>query len=91
MAFTYSSIDDLKHEVQALLEIKDVSEQELRGYLMADHPASDIHEKIPQLRGVIADIEYLIADVQAQIASRKLHQHLMREYAMVHSMNLMSI
>lgn len=88
MAFT---INDLKHEVQALLEVKDVSQQELRGYLTADHPAGDINEKISQLRGVIADIEYLIVDVQSQIASRELHQHLMREYAVVHSMNLMKI
>jgi hypothetical protein len=91
MAFTYLSIDDLKHEVQALLEVRDVSQQELRSYLMADHPTGDINEKISQLRGVIADIEYLIADVQAQIASRELYQHFMREYAMVHSMNLVSI
>lgn len=90
MAFALT-IDDLKHEVKALLEVRDVSQQELRGYLMADHPADDINDKISQLRCVIADIEYLIVDVQAQIASRELHQHFMREYAVVHSLNLMKI
>lgn len=88
MSFT---IYDLKHEVQALIEVKDLSQQELRGYLTADHPAGDINEKIYELRGVIADIEYLIVDIQAQIASRELHRHLMREYAMVHSLNLLKI
>ena len=90
MAFAFTN-NDLKHEVQALLEVKDVSQQELRGCLMADHPAGDINEKIYKLRGIIADIECLIADVQAQIASRELHQYFMREYSMVQSMNLMKI
>lgn len=88
MEFT---LDNLKHEVQALFEVRELSQQELRGYLMTDHPPCDVHDKIAELRSVITDIEYLIADVQAQIASREVHARLMREYAMLHSMNRMSI
>lgn len=88
MSFT---VGDLKHEVQALLEVKELSRQELYELLMSDHPPSDSAEKISQLRSFIADIEYLIVDVQAQIASREVHQYIMREYAMVHSMNRMAI
>ena len=88
MEFT---LDELKHEVQSLFEVKEKTQEELRGYLTFDHPPCDVHDKIAQLRSLLADIDYLIADVQAQIASCELNKCIMREYAMVHSMNRMSI
>lgn len=81
----------LIQELNALFEILDVCKEDLKTLLRLDHPPADLLERIDRERSTVADIEYLIVDVQAQIACKELHQHLMREYSMVHKMNLMKI
>ena len=79
------------HELRALIEILDVCYTELHELLMCDHPPADHIEKITKERQTIEDIEYLIADVKAEIACKELHKYMMKEYAMVHSMNRLSV
>lgn len=79
------------HELRALLEILDVCYTELNELLMTYHPPADHLEKIDKERQTIEDIEYLIADVKAEIACKELHKYLMNEYSMVHQMNRIRI
>jgi hypothetical protein len=79
------------HELRALLEILDVCYTELNELLMTDHPLADHLEKIAKERQTIEDIEYLIADVKAEIACKELHKYLMNEYAITSQMNRLSV
>lgn len=79
------------HELRALLEILDVCYTDLNELLMTDHPLVDHLEKIDKERQTIEDIEYLIADVKAEIACKELHEYMMKEYSMVHQMNRIRI
>ena len=73
------SIDPTR-ELEALLEIKQISETDLRRYLTMDHPPSNINNLISKERKVIADIDYLIFDLQAQIAAAEMYTHIQQEY-----------
>ncbi len=79
------------HELRALIEILDVCYTELHELLMTDHPPADHLEKIAKERKTIEDIEYLIADVKAEIACKELHKYMMNEYTMTHQMNRLSV
>jgi hypothetical protein len=74
------------HELRALIDILDVCYTALHDLLMTDHPPPDHLEKIAKERQTIEDIEYLIADVKAEIARKKLHK-----YTMTHQMNQLSV
>ena len=75
-----SNVIDLARELEALLEIKQISEQDLRRYLTADHPPSDFHDLINKEMKVIGDINYLIFDLRAQIAGAEIYRYIKREY-----------
>ena len=79
------------HELRALIEILDVCYIDLNELLMTDHPPADHLEKIAKERQTIEDIEYLIAEVKAEIACKELHKYLMNEYTMTHQMNRLSV
>lgn len=79
------------HELRALIEILDVCYTELHELLMTDHPPADHLEKISKDRQIIEDIEYLIADVKAEIACKEIHKYMMNEYTMTHQMNRLSV
>ena len=79
------------HELRALIEILDVCYTALHDLLMTDHPPPDHLEKIAKERQTIEDVEYLIADVKAEIACKELHKYLMNEYTMVHQMNRLRV
>ena len=79
------------HELRALVEILDVCYTDLHDLLMTDHPPSDHLEKIAKERQTIEDIEYLIADVKAEIACKELHKYMMNEYTMTKSMKRLSV
>lgn len=67
-------------EIEALMEIKQISEQDLRRYLTMDHPPSDVHDLITRERQVIADTSFLIFDLQAQIAAAEIYSQIKQEY-----------
>lgn len=67
-------------ELEALLEVKQISETDLRRYLTMDHPPSDVYALICKERKVISDIEYLIFDLQAQIAAAEMYRYISEEY-----------
>ena len=48
-------------------------------------------ELIAKEKKTIEDIEYLIADVKAEIACKELRKYLMNEYSMVHQMNRLHV
>lgn len=73
------SIDPAR-ELAALMEIKQISEQDLRRYLTMDHPPSDVHDLINKERKVIADTSFLIFDLQAQIAAAEIYKYISQEY-----------
>ena len=75
-----SKIIDPTRELEALLDIKQISEQDLRRYLTMDHPPSDVHDLISKERQVIADISFLIFDLQAQIAAAEMYKYISQEY-----------
>ena len=79
------------HELRSLLEILDICYKDLNHLLTCDHPPPDASELIAKERQTIHDIEYLIADVKAEIACKELHKYLMKEYSMVHQMNRIRI
>ena len=84
---SYEQFDELR----ALFEILEVCEKDLKELLMRDHSPADLLERIDKDRQTIDDINYLIADLKAQIAARQLHKAAMREYSMIHSMNRLSV
>lgn len=75
-----SKIIDPTRELEALLDIKQISEQDLRRYLTMDHPPSDVHDLISKERQVIADTSFLIFDLQAQIAAAEMYKYISQEY-----------
>ena len=56
-----------------------------------DHPPDNVSELIAKEKKTIEDIEYLIADVKAEIACKELRKYLMNEYSMVHQMNRLHV
>lgn len=84
---SYEQFDELR----ALFEILEVCEKDLKELLTRDHSPADLLERIDKDRQTIDDINYLIADMKAQIAARQLHKIAMREYSMVHSMSRLSV
>jgi hypothetical protein len=78
-------------ELCALLEILDTCYADLNELLMCDHPPPDMTELIAKERQTIHDVEYLIADVKAEIACKELHKYLMNEYAITSQMNRLSV
>ena len=81
----------LIQELNALFEILDVCKEDLKTLLELDHPPSDLLERIDKERKTMEDIEYLIADLKAQIACKELHKYLMSEYTMTHQMKRMRV
>lgn len=81
----------LIQELDALFELLEVCKHDLKTLLELDHPPSDLLERIDKERKTMEDIEYLIADVKAQIACEKLHKYLMSEYTMTHQMKRMRV
>ena len=79
MSLIPKSIDPVR-ELEALMEIKQISEQDLRRYLTMDHPPSDVNDLITRERRVIADISFLIFDLQAQIAAAEIYSQIKQEY-----------
>jgi len=69
-------------ELRALLEILDICYKDLHGLLMSDHPPPNAMELISKERQTIDDIEYLIADVKAEIACKEIHKYIRNSYAM---------
>jgi hypothetical protein len=67
-------------ELEALLEVKQISEQDLRRYLTMDHPPSDVHDLINKEMKVISDTSFLIFDLQAQIAAAEIYSQIKQEY-----------
>jgi hypothetical protein len=81
----------LIQELNALFEILDVCKGDLKTLLTLDHPPMDLLDRIDQERSTMQDIEYLIADLKAQIACKELHKYMMNEYTMVHQMNRLHV
>ena len=79
------------HELRALLEILDICYKDLNGLLMCDHPPPDAMELISKERQTINDIEYLIADVKAEIACKEIHKYIRNSYAVTYEMSRLSI
>lgn len=79
------------HELRSLIEILDVCYTDLHCLLMTDHPPPDHLERIAKERQTIEEIEYLIADVKAEIACKELHKYMINEYTMTHQMKRMHI
>jgi hypothetical protein len=82
---------DQQHELRSFLEILDVCKADLHKLLTCDHPPHNSAKLIAKERQNISDIEYLVADIKAQIASKKIYKQMMTEYSMVHSMNRFKI
>jgi len=82
---------DPTRELEALLEIKQISETDLRRYLTMDHPPSDVYDLICKERKVISDIEYLIFDLQAQIAAAEMYRYIAEEYEILKKMNTLKM
>lgn len=81
----------LIQELNALFEILDVCKGDLKTLLTLDHPPMDLLDRIDRERSTMGDIEYLIADLKAQIACKELHKYMMNEYTMVHQMNRLHV
>lgn len=79
------------HELRSLLEILDVSYADLNHLLICDHPPPNVSELIAKEKQTIEDIEYLIADVKAEIACKELRKYMINEYSIVHQMNIVRI
>ena len=79
------------HELRSLIEVAELCDIELKELLSCDHPPADYLEKISKTRETLADIEWLIADIKAQIATRKIYADMKKEYTMVHAMNRLSV
>lgn len=86
-----SVMPTLIQELNALFEILDVCKEDLKTLLTLDHPPVDLLARIDRERSTMADIEYLIADLKAQIACKELHKYMMNEYTMVHQMNRLCV
>ena len=74
-----------EEELQALVEILEISKFNLRRLLNADHVPFDINVMIAKERKTIADIEYLINDVQVDIALSELKREYMKIYLVANS------
>ena len=74
------------HELRALYEILDVAYTDLQALLMADHPPVDYLARISKERKTIEDIEYLAADLKAEIACKELHKYIMDQYVPLEGM-----
>jgi hypothetical protein len=81
----------LIQELNALFEILDVCKEDLKTLLTLDHPPVDLLARIDRERSTMADIEYLIADLNAQIACKELHKYMMDEYTVVHQMKRLRV
>ena len=79
------------HELHALYEILDVARADLQRLLTADHPPADYLAKIATERKTIEDIEYLVADLEAQIASKDLHKYIMDQHVLCAAMSRVHI
>ena len=79
------------HELRSLLEILDVSYTDLNNLLICDHPPQNVSELIAKEKQTIEDIEYLIADVKAEIACKELRKYMMNDYSIVHQMNRLTM
>ena len=79
------------HELRSLIEILDVCYTDLHCLLMTDHPPPDHLERIAKERQTIEEIEYLIADVKAEIACKELHKYMINEYTMTQQMKYVRI
>ena len=86
-----SVMSALIQELDALFEILDVCKEDLKTLLTLDHPPVDLLARLDRERSTMADIEYLIADLKAQIACKELHKYMMNEYTMVHQMNRLCV
>jgi|TARA_Y100000389_G_scaffold197796_1_gene233090 hypothetical protein len=80
-----------QRELQCLNEILDVSYGDLRELLTCDHPPYNVSGLIIKEQKTIEDIEYLIADLKAEIASKELHRYLMNEYKITQQMKKITI
>ena len=79
------------HELQALVEILEIAKLDLHRLLIADHVPFDISDKIAKERKTIADIEYLIHDIQVELALKDLKREYMQTYSLVNSINVLTI
>ena len=79
------------YELEALLEIKRISESDLRRYLTMDHPPRDIHTLISKERQVISDIDFLIFDIQSQIAASEMFAYIQKEYDILKQISQLNI
>ena len=78
-------------ELRDLIDVAELCYVELQELLSCDHPPVDYLEKISKTRETLADIEWLIADIKAKIATRKIYNDMKKEYTMVHAMNRLSV
>jgi hypothetical protein len=78
-------------ELRSLIDVAELCNIELKELLSCDHPPVDYIEKISKTRETLADIEWLIADIKAKIATRKIYNDMKKEYTMVHAMNRLSV
>ena len=69
------------HELEALVEILETAQLDLHRLLVADHVPFDVGERIAKERKTITDIEYLIRDIQADIALNELKKEYMKIYS----------
>lgn len=79
------------HELQALIETLEIAKMDLHMLLNADHVPFDISDKIAKERKTIADIEFLIHDIQVEIAFNDLKREYMKEYTLVNSIDALTI
>ena len=79
------------HELQALVEILEIAKLDLHRLLIADHVPFDISDKIAKERKTIADIEFLIHDIQVDLALKDLKREYMQTYSLANSMNTLTV
>jgi len=79
------------HELQALVEILEIAKLDLHRLLIADHVPFDISDKIAKERKTIADIEFLIQDIQVDLALKDLKREYMQTYSLANGMNTLTI
>jgi hypothetical protein len=78
-------------ELRALNEMLDVCYADLNKLLKNDHPPSNHLQMITKERQTIDDIEYLIADVKAEIAGKELRKYMMNEFKITYGMKQVHI
>jgi hypothetical protein len=79
------------HELQALVEILEIAKLDLHRLLIADHVPFDTSDKIAKERKTIADIEFLIHNIQVDLVLKDLKREYMQTYSLANSMNTLTI